>query len=220
MLRYDIKTIKISKSVKGHKACDVDRMVSKKDGYKQKEKPKRRNDIKCLTLQCYYYFSHLIFNHIYVFLSAPLCKLRRLYNRYIYTAITPINEHIHNFICILSSFLHFSFCVFLQPRVSVRPECYPAGTNVRSSNEDHDYTPRICCDGAKFAVLINKWYSAMTIRCVTRWRHHRQAEKKGEDMLTSSRVISITVSTDQWKNIIANTTTTTNAIVTFDAIGT
>ena len=116
--------------------------------------------------------------------------------------------------------LLYSVCFFLQPRVSVRPECYPAGTNVRSSNEDHDYTPRICCDGAKFAVLVNKWYAAMTIRCVTRWRHHRRAAKKGEDMITSSRVISITVSTDQWENSIANTTTTTNAIATFDAIGT
>lgn len=135
------------------------------------------------------------------------CSDMRCCNKSETVAVIPIND-----------VLGFRFrCV---PRVSVRPECYPAGTNVRSSNEDHDYTPRICCDGAKFAVLINKWYSAMTIRCVTRWRHHRQAEKKGEDMLTSSRVISITVSTDQWKNIIANTTTTTNAIATFDAIGT
>lgn len=83
------------------------------------------------------------------------CSDMRCCNKSETVAVIPIND-----------VLGFRFrCV---PRVSVRPECYPAGTNVRSSNEDHDYTPRICCDGAKFAVLINKWYSAMTIRCVTR----------------------------------------------------
>ncbi|XP_052829314.1 uncharacterized protein LOC128249520 isoform X2 [Octopus bimaculoides] len=83
------------------------------------------------------------------------CSDMRCCNTSETVAVYPIND-----------VLGFRFrCV---PRVFFRHECYAAGSNVRTSEEEHDYTPRICCDGAKFIVDINKYHAAMTIRCVTR----------------------------------------------------
>ena len=61
-----------------------------------------------------------------------------------------------------SFFLFFS----TQPRTSIRTLCYQAGSDVCTSNQDPDHVPRTCCTGARFAVLLNRWFAAMTIKCV------------------------------------------------------
>ncbi|XP_025098953.1 uncharacterized protein LOC112566804 [Pomacea canaliculata] len=53
-----------------------------------------------------------------------------------------------------------------MPRTGVRTLCYQAGSEVCTSNQDPDHVPRTCCSGARFSVLLNRWYAAMIIRCV------------------------------------------------------
>lgn len=60
------------------------------------------------------------------------------------------------------------FCFRCMPKEKIIPVCYGAGLEVRSTNQSPDYTPRACCDDAKFAVVVNKWFAGMTIRCVAR----------------------------------------------------
>ncbi|KAK6170322.1 hypothetical protein SNE40_018737 [Patella caerulea] len=55
-----------------------------------------------------------------------------------------------------------------MPKTHIRPVCYQPGTEVRSSNQDPDHIPRACCDGAKFELELNKWYAAMSVKCVLR----------------------------------------------------
>lgn len=54
----------------------------------------------------------------------------------------------------------------VKPRTGVRTLCYQAGSEVCTSNQDPDHVPRTCCSGARFSVLLNRWYAAMIIRCV------------------------------------------------------
>ncbi|XP_067675109.1 uncharacterized protein [Haliotis asinina] len=62
--------------------------------------------------------------------------------------------------------LGFSFrCM---PRSEVRHLCYQAGGEVRTSNQDPDHAPRVCCEDAKFDILLNQWDAAMVVKCVAR----------------------------------------------------
>ncbi|CAG5136269.1 unnamed protein product, partial [Candidula unifasciata] len=53
-----------------------------------------------------------------------------------------------------------------MPRKNVQPLCYETGAEVRTTNQDPDFIPRACCQGAKFKVLVNQWYAAMVVKCV------------------------------------------------------
>ncbi|XP_076467220.1 uncharacterized protein LOC143298287 [Babylonia areolata] len=68
-------------------------------------------------------------------------------------AIIPVDEALgFQFVC--------------MPWTSIKPLCYQAGSVVYSTNQDPDHVPRVCCSGARFSVLLNQWYAAMTIKCV------------------------------------------------------
>ncbi|KAL8579479.1 hypothetical protein ACOMHN_025432 [Nucella lapillus] len=68
-------------------------------------------------------------------------------------AVVPVDEALgFQFVCL--------------PWTSIKPLCYQMGSVVYSSNQDPDHVPRACCLGARFAVLLNQWYAAMTIKCV------------------------------------------------------
>ncbi|ESO93360.1 hypothetical protein LOTGIDRAFT_232761 [Lottia gigantea] len=62
----------------------------------------------------------------------------------------------------------FGFRFRCLPKTRIRPVCYQPGTEVRSSNQDADHIPRACCEGAKFEIELNKWYAAMSVKCVLR----------------------------------------------------
>ncbi|XP_064595089.1 uncharacterized protein LOC135461788 [Liolophura sinensis] len=68
--------------------------------------------------------------------------------------------------------IHIDFALGFRfhclPKARIKPECYAAGIEVRSTNQDPDLIPRTCCDGAKFEVVVNQWYAAMVIRCTSR----------------------------------------------------
>ncbi|KAL8570617.1 hypothetical protein ACOMHN_008974 [Nucella lapillus] len=51
-------------------------------------------------------------------------------------------------------------------RTEVKMLCYQAGSEVGTSNQDPDHVPRACCQGARFALRLNRWYAAMTVKCV------------------------------------------------------
>ena len=65
----------------------------------------------------------------------------------------------------LSDHAVFSF-LLKQPRTSIDVLCYESGVEVMTSNLDPDYTPRACCPGLKFEVVLNQWHAALIVKCV------------------------------------------------------
>ncbi|RUS90873.1 hypothetical protein EGW08_001380 [Elysia chlorotica] len=53
-----------------------------------------------------------------------------------------------------------------MPRTSIQVLCYENGVEVRTSNQDPDFTPRACCPGLKFDIVLNQWFAALVVRCV------------------------------------------------------
>ncbi|XP_021345507.1 uncharacterized protein LOC110445294 [Mizuhopecten yessoensis] len=84
------------------------------------------------------------------------CSNMRCCDRAEMVAVVPVNYA-----------LGFGFrCL---PRTKISTRCIHHGQTVVSSNETFvTYEPRVCCEGTKFNVLINKNDVALTIKCMMR----------------------------------------------------